>query len=275
MSTPSIPDPASCVVLVPVATHVEPACEAALVDLATRGYAVRRVYGYAAIDQARNEMTAQALADGYDETLWIDSDISFEPQAVDRLRSHDLPIVCGIYARKRMRALACHTLPGTERLVFGAEGGLTEILYAGAGFLLVRREVYAAMQECLDLPACNHRFGKPIVPYFQPMVVADAVSSRSRLPSGNFGASETRSCPADRTYWYLPEDYAFCERARQCGYQIMADTKIRLWHHGSYGYTWEDAGKDKPCYETFYFSVNAADCLAKSATMGMAPAAIE
>jgi hypothetical protein len=55
--------------------------------------------------------------------------------------------------------------------------------------------------------------------------------------------------------WYLPEDYAFCERARQCGYQIMADTAIRLWHHGSYGYTWEDAGKDKPRYETFYFNV--------------------
>jgi hypothetical protein len=35
----------------------------------------------------------------------------------------------------------------------------------------------------------------------------------------------------------------------------MADTAIRLWHHGSYGYTWEDAGKDKERYETFYFNV--------------------
>jgi hypothetical protein len=182
MSTPSVPDPSKCVVLVPVATHVEPACEAALVELATRGYTVRRVYGYAAIDQARNEMAAQALADGYEETLWIDSDISFELDAVERLRSHHLPIVCGVYARKRMRALACHTLPGTERLVFGAEGGLTEILYAGAGFLLVRREVYAAMQERLKLPACNHRFDKPIVPYFQPIVVEDTGRSGTLVP---------------------------------------------------------------------------------------------
>jgi hypothetical protein len=37
-----------------VATHIEPACEAALLELARRGYSVRRVYGYAAIDQARN-----------------------------------------------------------------------------------------------------------------------------------------------------------------------------------------------------------------------------
>jgi hypothetical protein len=34
------------VVVVPVAAHIEPACEAALVEVAQRGYAVRRVYGY-------------------------------------------------------------------------------------------------------------------------------------------------------------------------------------------------------------------------------------
>jgi hypothetical protein len=256
MSTPSIPDPASCVVLVPVAAHIEPACEAALVDLASRRYAVRRVYGYAAIDQARNEMAAQALADGYEETLWIDSDISFEPEAVERLRSHDLPIVCGIYARKRMRALACHTLPDTSRLVFGAEGGLTEILYAGAGFLLVQREGYQKMQECLRIPACNHRFGAPVVPYFQPMMVSDEVSGV--VSDGDHCASESALAEVTSDsvpQWYLPEDYAFCERARRCGYKIIADTTIRLWHHGSYGYTWEDAGKDKERCQTFYFDV--------------------
>jgi hypothetical protein len=35
----------------------------------------------------------------------------------------------------------------------------------------------------------------------------------------------------------------------------MADTTIRLWHHGSYGYSWEDAGKDQERYETFYINV--------------------
>jgi hypothetical protein len=35
----------------------------------------------------------------------------------------------------------------------------------------------------------------------------------------------------------------------------MADTAIRLFHHGSYGYTWEDAGNDKPRYESYYFKV--------------------
>ena len=56
-------------------------------------------------------------------------------------------------------------------------------------------------------------------------------------------------------HWYLPEDYAFCERARQSGFKILADTTIRLWHHGSYGYSWEDAGKNQERYEPFYFNV--------------------
>jgi hypothetical protein len=123
-------------------------------------------------------------------------------------------------------------MPGTTRLVFGAEGGLTEVLYAGAGFLLVRRQVYLDIQERLVLPVCNERFGRITIPFFQPRVVPDAAG-----------------------HWYLSEDYAFCERARKCGYKIMADPAIRLWHHGSYGYTWEDAGKDKERYETFYFNV--------------------
>jgi hypothetical protein len=120
------------------------------------------------------------------------------------------------------------------------------------------------MQERLELPACNHRFGKPIVPYFQPMVVAeqDADQPPGASPRFERARGTVPYCSAafaklgrSPSSWYLPEDYAFCERARRCGYQIMADTTIRLWHHGSYGYTWEDAGNDKPCYETFYFNV--------------------
>jgi hypothetical protein len=210
------------VILVPVGVHIEPECEKALIGLERRGYSVWRVPGYAAIDQARNELATAALAQGFDETMWIDADVSFDPAAVDRLRSHGLPIVCGIYARKGQRALACHVLPGTSQVVFGAEGGLTELFYAGTGFLLVRRQVYADMKERLKLPVCNERMGRPAVPFFQPLVVSEGAG-----------------------HLYLPEDYAFCERARQCGYKIMADTSIRLWHHGSFPYGWEDAGMDQ------------------------------
>jgi hypothetical protein len=118
----------------------------------------------------------------------------------------------------------------------------------------VRREVYAAMQERLDLPACNHRFGKPIVPYFQPMVVAehDVDQPPGASPRFERARGTVPYCSADfaklgrsPSSWYLPEDYAFCERARRCGFQIMADTTIRLWHQGSYGFTWKTPARTK------------------------------
>ncbi len=49
----------------------------------------------------------------------------------------------------------------------------------------------------------------------------------------------------------MAEDYAFCHRARQCGYRIYADTSIRLWHIGTYRYGWEDAGIEQKRFGEF------------------------
>ena len=61
--------------LVPFSTFIHQECEDALKELERRGYPVRRVGGYAAIDQGRNQMATDALLDGFEETLWIDSDV--------------------------------------------------------------------------------------------------------------------------------------------------------------------------------------------------------
>jgi hypothetical protein len=225
-------DNSRCVVLVPVGSHIEPECERALVALEQRGYAVRRVAGYAAIDQGRSQMATDALAEGFDELMWIDSDIGFDPAAVDRLRNHQLPIACAIYPKKGQRALACHLKPGTPAITFGDGGSLLEILYAATGFLHTRREVYEAIRTKTGLPTCNQRFGRPIVPYFLPSCVPDGDG-----------------------HWYLGEDFAFCERARASGFAIMADPTIRLRHIGRYGYSWEDAGADVPRYGSYTFHV--------------------
>src|SRR6267378_2130128 len=95
-----------CVILVPANYGIEPECERSLVQLERRGYPVWRVPGFANIDQCRNEMATQALKRGFEEIFWIDSDIAFEPDAVDRLRAHDLPLVSGIYPKKGQRSLA-------------------------------------------------------------------------------------------------------------------------------------------------------------------------
>jgi hypothetical protein len=127
--------------------YIESGCARGLAELESRGYPVRRVTGYAAIDQGRSQMASDALADGFDELMWIDSDIGFDADSVELLRSHDLPMVCGIYPKKGLRALACHLLPETDRVLFGKGGGLLEIRYAATGFLHTRREVYEKMAD--------------------------------------------------------------------------------------------------------------------------------
>ena len=226
-------NPAKCVVLVPVGGHIEPGCDAALRQLEALGYAVRRVGGYAAIDQARNQMATDALTDGFEELMWIDSDVVFQAEDVERLRSHGLPIVCGIYPKKGVRALSCHVLPGTKEVLFGEGGGLMEVLYAATGFLLVRREVFLDIERQHELPLCNEKFGKPMRPFFLPLV---------------------RDEPAGP--WYLAEDYAFSQRARDCGYRIWADTTIRLRHIGAYAFGWEDSGLQLQRFATFKLQLN-------------------
>ena len=218
-----------CVVLVPVGGAIDPGCDAALVALERRGYAVRRVRGYSAVDAARNQMATDALADGFDELMWVDSDVVFDPTDVDKLRGHGLPIACGLYPKKGPREFACAFLPGTAAVTFGAAGGLAEVRYCGFGFVHTRRAVYETVRARLGLPTLNQRFDRPLVPYFGPLAVRDAE------PGG----------------WYLGEDYSFCERARQCGFRVVADTSIRLWHVGSYRYGWEDVGGPAERFGTY------------------------
>lgn len=225
---------ARCVVLVPYLTHVEPACERGLHELERRGLEVRRYPSTAAVDRTRSEMATQALQDGFDELLWIDSDIVFEPDDVARLRSHDRPIVAGVYAKKGNGGLAVYLEANARELRMGEGGGLTAVRYVGMGFFLVRRAVFVDIAQTFALPPCNTAFGPPVVPYFLPMVAADATAGG---------------------YWYLGEDYAFCERARQAGHAVAVDSAIRLGHVGSYIYGWEDAAQTIPRVTGAVFAV--------------------
>ena len=165
--------PNRCVVLVPFSGAIELGCEEALQTLERRGYQVRRVPGFSAIDFGRCVMARDALLAGFDELMWVDSDVCFHPDDVEKLRSHQLPLACGLYAKKGKREFACEFLAGTERVNFGRTGGLMEIRYAGFGFMHTRRPVYHAIREQLQLPACNQRFGPDLLPWFLPILMPD------------------------------------------------------------------------------------------------------
>src|SRR5262245_65108446 len=94
------------VILVPAFTQPVGKCEEGLRELEKRGYPIRRARGFSAIDQGRNQMASDALHAGFAETMWIDTDIGFDADSVERLRSHGLPIVCGLYPQPGARSIA-------------------------------------------------------------------------------------------------------------------------------------------------------------------------
>jgi hypothetical protein len=220
-------DNSKCVILVPAHQYIEPLTELALRQLESRGYRVRRLYGHANPDRARNRLASDAINEGMEELMWVDPDIGFEPHFVDILRHHNLPLVGGLYPSTDTRALACQLLPGTAQVNFGPGGGILEIQAAAAGFFYTRRQVYLDIQEHEKLPVCDE-LTRPVIPYFLPMVLKEGKDHR-----------------------YLCDAYAFCERARRCGYRLFADTTLRLQHLGTYGYSWEDAGGGVERYESY------------------------
>lgn len=224
--TPSLPTPTAkpqarngCVVLVPVGRYIEPACEKGLTALEAAGYTVRRIWGHSDIARGRSVIATEALADGFDELMWIDSDVVFDVADVDRLRSHKLPFVGGVYPVKGRRRIAMTLLKRPATVQFGEGGGLLEVKHLATGFMLTHRSVYEKVASFHRLPVCRGEKPCGIVPYFLSVIIEE-----DGKPS------------------YLGEDFSFCWRAREAGIQVFADTTFRLGHVGSYTYSWEDAG---------------------------------
>ncbi len=193
-----------------------------------------RRQGSSLIDLARSEMVSQALHDGFESMLFIDSDIGFDPADAIRLLERPEPVVSGVYAKKGPREVASAFQDGTKNVLFGPDArGLYPLKYAATGFLRIRSEVLRQMIERLRLPLCNTQWGEGFWPFFMPMIV--------QQPDGR--------------YHYLGEDWAFSHRLSQVGIAPLADTSIRLYHYGPYGYSWEEVGADRPRYQTYNLSI--------------------
>ena len=172
----------------------------------------------AAIDVARNRMASEAMNEGAESIFFIDADLGFDPVDALRLLARPEPVVSGVYAKKANREFASIFADGVDEVVFGAHAfGLYPLKYAATGFLRIKASVLRRMIEELDLPECNTHWGQGIWPFFRPEIA----------PHG------------EGKVHYLGEDWAFSHRLARIGVTPMADTSIRLWHYGRYGYGWE------------------------------------
>lgn len=134
----------------------------------------------------REALVANAIAAEATHTLWIDADMRFPKDALERLLAHNQAIVAANYTRRRAPFLP--TAEDRDRgYLFTQENseGLAEVSHCGMGLMLVDMSVFKTLSE----------------PWF------------------TFGFN-----PRDKSF--LGEDFYFCRKAKEAGFPIFIDQEL-------------------------------------------------
>ena len=173
--------------------------------------------GSSVLHAARNNLVAQALARGADNIVFIDDDVSWTPQAMERLLLHPERIVGGVYQKKPHHPhgkveMAVSAMPGGLK---PDHRGLVEVDGCATGFLRIDREVFEAMKTTslkMHDDSLNDEENKHLHRWFE------------------FGIMHR-----DGRAYEHGEDYKFAHKAREAGFKSYIDPDIKLGHHhGNY-----------------------------------------
>lgn len=159
---------------------------------------------------ARNAFSIAAINGGYDRVLWLDSDMTFEPDLLERLSAdmdeHNLDYVCGLFFKR--------CLPTAPVIYKDVTWGPDE-----------NNILRTSATPYLDYPK-------------------DALFE---CPGGSgFGAVLTKTSmlkdvwdhygPPFDIMSQLGEDLSFCFRARKLGYTFCCDSRVKVGHEGNMTY---------------------------------------
>lgn len=168
--------------------------------------------GDSLVPRARNSLTHRFLASDSTHLLWIDSDLVFSLEQIDRLISHDVDIVGGLYPKKQEgdAQLVLNTFdnnpPETD------SRGLAKVQYVGTGFMLIKRSVFEKMID---------KWGDEIW----------YTEDSSKRKEYDFWHCGVYTYP-NGSRRYLSEDWWFCQKCLDLGLTVYADTAVLLKHSG-------------------------------------------
>ena len=217
----------------------------------TAGFEVSlSVIGYdALISRARSSLVAAFLDDpAPTHLLFVDADISFEPQQVERLLKLDKDFAGALYPLKSIdwdlipqRCVArSETLRQAALSYVGTfcseperkqEGDFATAIYVGGGFQLIRRNAIERMIAAYPETHFSHVQSFPM-----------SGTRREAVRSSNLFA--LFDCIIDpKTGAYLSEDYSFCLRWRKTGGEIWLDGDSKLTRSGPYEFVGDHSSR--------------------------------
>jgi len=176
------------------------------------------ICGCSVVSRARNLLVQDMLESQCTDLLFIDSDINFEPADVFRLLAWTSDpkkgIVAGVPRTRSTDKVYIATLDHDEHNDLTMNGmGLVRAKRVATAFMMVRRNVF----ETLDAAHPEWRYN-------------DARSKRTVPCIFDFALTEEG---------YIGEDYLFCDRAREHGFEVWIDPTIKLGHMGVQEYQGE------------------------------------
>ena len=201
-------------------------------------------YGYmmneSLITRARNTLAYDFLDTDATHLMFIDADITFNPEDIVRMVNADKDIICGLYPKKEINwntvaqavksGVEYKDLPNyTGSFVVNPVGGAAEVKgnlnepmeidNGGTGFMLIKRNVFEVLKDKVPtytndmiLIVDKNPVKKIIHEYFATSI--DEVSNR-----------------------LLSEDYHFCKISRQAGFKVYAAPWANLSHSGTYNFS--------------------------------------
>jgi FkbM family methyltransferase len=182
-------------IAIPTARYIEADTFKSIYDLhIPEGYDVhyQHFYGYR-VDQVRN-LICDWVVRGFDYLFSVDHDVTFPPDTLTKLLSHDKDLVAGVY-RQRLEPQAIEIFDLNQRRMSIEDiydKGLVQIGGCGFGCVLVKKSVIATI-------------GYPQFEYHVALDHANTIS----------------------------EDTDFCKKAMHKGFQLWCDPSILCGHIGS------------------------------------------
>jgi hypothetical protein len=166
------------------------------------------------VSRARNLLVADFLESDATDLMFIDADINFDPQDIFRLLAWvsepNIGIAAGIPCARKVEKTYIVTLDEENNQLTMNGMGLVRAKRVATAFMMIKRKVLEDLVE--KNPQWKYwddRSGRWLSAVFDFMVKDDS---------------------------YVGEDYLFCDRAREIGYEVWVDPTIKLGHMGTIEY---------------------------------------
>lgn len=107
------------------------------------------------IYDARNVLAKKAIDEHFDYVMWFDSDMVFNPDIIERLMSHKVDYVTGLYVTRRppiQKVIYSHIEPYKSSPIKDCPNELFEIKGSGFGAVLLSTSLLAQVSDTFGLP---------------------------------------------------------------------------------------------------------------------------